>query len=199
MLINSINKCIQQSFLTTSLKNISSKSWAALAILAFSSFVIGRKYSCFFARKVVALWNKNESLTTTKVNQVASSVGLDKKPFEIILDQWTKEDPARIQAQKKILEFSSTYSEETHLSLVGLDLTALPNIFHLEPFLSKLKQLDLSKNSLTSLPESFSNLHTLTTLNLSKNSLTRLPESFSNLRALTTLNLSENSEPVFTV
>jgi hypothetical protein len=87
MLINSINKFIQQSFLTIPLKIVSSAGWVALAILTSPSFLIGREYSCFFARKAVAIWNKNESSTTTKVNQVASSINLDKNSFEEILDQ----------------------------------------------------------------------------------------------------------------
>ncbi|MGL5626067.1 MAG: NEL-type E3 ubiquitin ligase domain-containing protein [Candidatus Rhabdochlamydia sp.] len=193
MSINSINKFIQQTFLTIPLKIVQSASWAVLAILAFPSFVINRKYYCFFAKKAVAIWNKNESSTTSKVNQVASSITLDKNSVEAILDQWTKnwwgtKNPNRILAQQEFLKFF--YNEETHLNLANFNLTSLPDIFHFEQFSSKLKQLTLKDNQLKKLPESFGNLQALTTLNLSCcDQFKSLPESFGNLEALTTLNL----------
>ncbi len=187
MLTNSINKFIQKSFLTTSLKVVQSASWIILAILAFPSFLIDGKHSCFFAKKAVAIWNKNESLTTTKVNQVVSSISSKENSFLEILDQWTKEDPIRTKAKQRILEFFS--SKETRLNLSSLGLTSLPDIFHFEPFANKLKHLNLNDNLLKSLPESFGNLQALTILNLIKNPLKSLPESFGNLQALTDLYL----------
>lgn len=60
--------------------------------------------------------------------------------------------------------------------------TAFPN----------LKFLDLSKNSLTELPDKIEKLEKLETLNLSKNRLTTLPESIGNLRSLKLLNVNQN-------
>ncbi|NEN91108.1 MAG: hypothetical protein F6K48_20255, partial [Okeania sp. SIO3H1] len=57
---------------------------------------------------------------------------------------------------------------------------------------NKLKELDLSGNTLTTLPESITKLTNLTTLDLSDNKLIELPESISQLTNLTTLDLSDN-------
>ena len=59
-------------------------------------------------------------------------------------------------------------------------------------FQNGIHPLDLADNQLTSLPESFSNLYTLTNLDLAGNRLTSLPESFGNLYTLTNLYLANN-------
>ncbi|KAG7099540.1 hypothetical protein E1B28_001374 [Marasmius oreades] len=55
-----------------------------------------------------------------------------------------------------------------------------------------LKVIDLHKNKLTSLPESFGDLTALTTLDLSHNNLSSLPTNLFSLPELVTLNISHN-------
>ena len=56
----------------------------------------------------------------------------------------------------------------------------------------QLKELDLSFNQLTTLPEAIGSLQHLTTVNLRNNQLTRLPETIHRLQQLTTLDLEAN-------
>ena len=58
---------------------------------------------------------------------------------------------------------------------------------------AKLKLLDLRKNQLTTLPESFGELAELKRLDLGKNQLTTLPESFGKLAKLKHLGPGHNN------
>ncbi|MDD3144803.1 MAG: leucine-rich repeat domain-containing protein [Candidatus Gracilibacteria bacterium] len=66
--------------------------------------------------------------------------------------------------------------------------TIIPEIFTLNSF----NYLDLSDNSLTSIPVEIGNLTNLTVLYLNSNNLTTLPTQIGNLSNLTNLNLSSN-------
>jgi len=59
-------------------------------------------------------------------------------------------------------------------------------------FMPNLLSLDLSNNSLTSLPDDISSLTSLKTFRCAGNQLTVLPESFAKLEAIETLDLSNN-------
>ncbi len=78
------------------------------------------------------------------------------------------------------------------LNLSRNELTSLPESFG---NLTSLQVLNLSRNNLTSLPESFGNLTSLQQLHLRDNKLTSFPESFENLRSLRFLDLTDNNIP----
>ncbi len=76
------------------------------------------------------------------------------------------------------------------LILVGNKISSLPK-GNLQQF-SKLKELDLSDNCISQLPEEISTLSRLSTLRLSGNSLESLPECLSKLKHLRILDASSN-------
>ncbi|KIM80462.1 hypothetical protein PILCRDRAFT_822568 [Piloderma croceum F 1598] len=80
------------------------------------------------------------------------------------------------------------------------DLTVLKawnnEIVEIQPEISlfgSLKTVDLHKNKLVALPESFADLSVLTTLDLSQNALTSLPTKLFALPSLAILNISHNA------
>ena len=75
------------------------------------------------------------------------------------------------------------------LELTGNSLKTIPSEIS---NLTSLHNLILDENMLTALPESLTNLNSLEQLDLTVNKLTMLPEDFGNLRNLTVLNLSNN-------
>ncbi|KAF9011860.1 hypothetical protein BDQ17DRAFT_1272237 [Cyathus striatus] len=69
----------------------------------------------------------------------------------------------------------------------------ITEIQHEISLFGSLKTVDLHKNKLTSLPDTFVDLMALTVLDLSHNSLTSLPANLFALPELTTLNISHNT------
>lgn len=110
------------------------------------------------------------------------------------VDKWVKRqsnlDKARI-AQQSIIRFLED-ENQMELSLVGLDLSSLPNIFGANDFVTRLQKLNLAHNQLETLPRSIGKLQSLQSLSLSFNQLTVLPESIFNLENLQTLGLIDN-------
>ena len=131
--------------------------------------------------------------SSLEIEALESIRRVETELFEKNLTDWCNEKQGseeydyRLAAAKKIRECYS--SGGTTLDLSGCGLTSLPDSFG---NLRSLTTLDLGSNKLTSLPDSFGNLQSLTTLDLRRNKLTSLPDSFGNLRSLTTLNLSGN-------
>lgn len=77
------------------------------------------------------------------------------------------------------------------LDLCGSNLPHLPeSMFNFTP---NMRRLDVSKNSLTSLPDTIANLRMLEELNVSKNSLGELPQYLSLLPELTVLDAHANN------
>jgi hypothetical protein len=117
---------------------------------------------------------------------------VDLEDCSRILDLWIINGPKgelRLEAVKRIRNFLNNPGQST-LNLCGLKLTELPpELFKIPDLVNRLKDLDLSYNQLTQLPDTFGNLSQLTTLNLVRNELTQLPDTFGNLRQLTKLNL----------
>eukprot|EP01127_Copromyxa_protea_P004346 TRINITY_DN14212_c0_g1_i1.p1 TRINITY_DN14212_c0_g1~~TRINITY_DN14212_c0_g1_i1.p1 ORF type:complete len:355 (-),score=73.25 TRINITY_DN14212_c0_g1_i1:53-1024(-) len=95
---------------------------------------------------------------------------------------------------KEILKQTITSAQEneiSHLSLYKKSIKALPE----EIGNLTLDHLDLSNNTLTSLPSTFSQLVNLTILNLSVNKLSSFPECILSLTKLKSLDLQHNSLP----
>jgi Leucine-rich repeat (LRR) protein len=118
---------------------------------------------------------------------------IDESSFKEIIDQWVKRE-ANLEAGYKLIEFFSTQAPtgEDKLVLSNLNLTSLPDIFHLKPFQSNLRRLVLNANKLTKLPESIGELQNLKKLVLTNNQLDKLLESFKRLQALRRLDLDTN-------
>ncbi|KAI3388868.1 hypothetical protein SNEBB_005857 [Seison nebaliae] len=94
---------------------------------------------------------------------------------------------------------SSKKHVSTFQNFSSMNLSQIPEQIFVEPM--KIVKLDLSNNTLSSIPNEFMSLLNLEELNLAKNSIkvksandyTTIPESFSNLKKLKILNLSENN------
>jgi Leucine-rich repeat (LRR) protein len=107
--------------------------------------------------------------------------------------EWTVEQEdeieQRIEARNRILCFKNNTA--VRLDLADLNLTSLPDIFHLPPFKERLQEFYLQNNRLTTLPESISHLKNLETLGLDTNALTEIP-NLSGLPGLKYLTLKYN-------
>ena len=79
-----------------------------------------------------------------------------------------------------------------HIHCTFMSLWSLGNLAIWPEKIAQIAKLSLEFNELTTLPESFENLTTLTDLRLGGNQLTTLPKSIGNLTNLTTLNLYSN-------
>ena len=90
---------------------------------------------------------------------------------------------------KKTVGFFCQDNHVLKLSLPNLDLESIPNSIGV---LQDLVYLDLRKNNLRSLPESFSKLKHLKELHLEDNSFQTIPASVGNLKCLAALYLRSN-------
>ena len=103
-------------------------------------------------------------------------------------------DPATEKALRRIWKARKSGAKELNLS--GNQLSTLPEaISQLSQAigqLSQLQELDLSGNQLSTLPQAISQLSQLQKLNLSHNQLSTLPEAIGQLSQLQGLNLSNN-------
>ncbi|QZA58427.1 leucine-rich repeat domain-containing protein [Candidatus Rhabdochlamydia porcellionis] len=117
-----------------------------------------------------------------------------KQQLDHVLNQWIEKslsEENQIEVKKRVFDFFNN-STKKNLNLSNLNLSSLPDIFNISCFCHRLKQLDLSKNQLTTLPDTFGNLSQLTELDLSTNQLTTLPDTFGNLAQLIWLDLNTN-------
>lgn len=108
-----------------------------------------------------------------------------------IIDDWEWKNENTVS---RMLGAGNTFlrwfeNPEGCLCLQRLALTSLPDIFHLEPFKSKIDTLDLGHIQLADLPESFTCLHNLRFLSLRYTQLKDLPASFGKLTKLQHLDL----------
>ncbi|QZA59212.1 leucine-rich repeat domain-containing protein [Candidatus Rhabdochlamydia porcellionis] len=146
------------------------------------------------ALKLKIIHINNKTLTTLFDILTYRSILTQKQQLDHALNQWIEESPSeenQIEAKKRILDFFNN-STKQNLNLSSLNLSSLPNIFNISCFCYRLKQLDLSENQLTTLPDTFGNLSQLTSLSLNINQLTTLPDTFGNLSQLTSLSLNIN-------
>ncbi|MBS0652205.1 MAG: leucine-rich repeat domain-containing protein [Verrucomicrobia bacterium] len=131
-----------------------------------------------------------------------------------IIDEWSEwgNDP---HAKEALIQFINNPTQ-TILDLSGTQIHLLPEIFHLEPFVSRLKEFSASHCDLLFLPDSMHVLQPLTRMDISYNpsfnafqesigqltnlkilkadhcNLISLPKSIGDLRALTYLYLANN-------
>jgi internalin A len=88
-----------------------------------------------------------------------------------------------------LTSLSSLVELDIAANKVGLSNESVQRISELV----SLKSLDLSSNSIVSIPEDFGKLVNLESLDLSGNSISDLPRSFANLKSLKTLRLDGNN------
>lgn len=88
------------------------------------------------------------------------------------------------------LVFNYRYKRVTSLSMSNVDLSTIGK--HLYFSLPNLRFLNLSKNSIVLLPDSFSNFIHLEVCDLSNNQILTVPECFKNLKNLKKLLLNNN-------
>ncbi|KAK0205057.1 hypothetical protein DFS33DRAFT_1258549 [Desarmillaria ectypa] len=87
---------------------------------------------------------------------------------------------------------SPAWFEGQDLRVLKAGNNAIEEIQHEISMFGSLKVVDLHKNKLLSLPDTFGDLSSLTTLDLSHNSLSALPPTIFSLPELATLNLAHN-------
>jgi len=130
------------------------------------------------------------------------------------IDEWSDlgNDP---HATEALIRFINN-PHQTILDLSGTKIHSLPEIFHLEPFVSRLKEFRASHCDLMFLPDSLGTLQSLTRIDISHNpnfnafhesigrltnlkilkadncNLASIPQSIGNLRALTHIYLANN-------
>ncbi len=122
---------------------------------------------------------------------------IDEKTTIIILNDWVNESnipaqqEAREEAQSIIIDCINNKSSELDLENIGLD--ALPPFDRIYKQLAHVTMISLSGNQLTELPDNaFAGLPNLKELNLSRNRLTTLSEAFEELTNLQILLLDGN-------
>ena len=125
-----------------------------------------------------------------------SRTHLSPSEIEDIVDEWVSEDVSgeecRLEAEIRIMKFFKDPPIDGQLDLSELNLSSLPQIFHVDVFTTRLIDLDLSFNKLQSLPEQIGVLWALQNLYVQGNQLQFLPEWIGQLRELKTLNISGN-------
>lgn len=102
----------------------------------------------------------------------------DLPTIEKFLDRWVVQSPKdwnRPVVKDEIMRFLKD-EKQIKLNVSGINLTELPGLFHLNAFLNRLENLDLSNNQLTALPTAIAKLPNLIQLVLKGNKLlTTLP------------------------
>lgn len=116
--------------------------------------------------------------------------------FEIeqILSIWEREgEPGELksQAKNRVINFLRN-TQENELSFNGLGLKSLPPIFDYPPLVSRLRNLILSYNDLSLLPEEIGLLENLIHLSVDNNRLTVLSKQIGYLQNLEYLSLNNN-------
>lgn len=116
-------------------------------------------------------------------NTLSSYPCLETNRILTCVNRWLETEPTT-ERLKKIAqtEFTRFLSEKekTNIDLQDLNLSSIPDIWNSPLFTERLFFLNLSKNSLTTLPSSVGNLINLKKLNLSYNpNLMSLPEEAS--------------------
>ncbi len=107
------------------------------------------------------------------------------------LDTWRMNGGASHLAVEEITNFFANHYK-TYLDLSYFSLTNFSPILTTIPLTSRLTDLNLSNNQLSSLPSEISYLENLNGLDLHNNQLSSLPFQFGSLKKLCYLNLSKN-------
>ena len=182
--VRQITRIIQKKLIASPLQHLI-YAVTRVFFIVFSDPSLSKNYSS----KLFFKWISPEGFSIFHLDPALGAT------VEAALDSWMEEASENERssykkAKEQIMEFC--YSGNNILDFSDLQLHSLPDIFHLKPFPSKLKILDLRNNQLVTLPESFGNLQELIMLNLDGNRLTTLPESFGNLQELEDLSLNGN-------
>jgi hypothetical protein len=120
-----------------------------------------------------------------------------QKNIQRILRDWAAEDPKTLpigESRERALELISDYLKNptSMLSVNGLFLSSLPDIFDAEPFVEDLEFIRLNSNHLKELPPSFFAMKNLKAIWIHDNYLEGFQSSFSNFPDLVVFCVSNN-------
>lgn len=99
-----------------------------------------------------------------------------------------------VLSSKKLVDLPEDFGFHfVNLTRLDLSKNSLTTVPHSLKFISSLKQLFLNENSFFYLPPTITEIQNLTELNLANNSMTSVPDSLANLDSLQVLNLAYNN------
>ncbi|KAF8257222.1 hypothetical protein EI94DRAFT_1632919 [Lactarius quietus] len=104
-----------------------------------------------------------------------------------------EEPPLPEKPSRRATSNSTTWYDQQDLTFLRARNNQIVEIQHEISLFGSLKTIDLQRNRLASLPESFADLTSLVNLDLSHNALTSLPEQFFSLPSLSVVDISHNS------
>jgi hypothetical protein len=131
-----------------------------------------------------------------RLSSLSISCPSEKNPRKMLRD-WVAQDPKTLaigESRERALEVLSDYVKKPTfmLSIEGLFLTSLPDIFDADPFAQHVEFIRLNSNQLKELPPSFFAMKNLKAIWIQDNYLESFEGSFSNFPGLVAFCASNN-------
>ncbi|KAG5652205.1 hypothetical protein H0H81_005826 [Sphagnurus paluster] len=144
---------------------------------------------------ILGRWSVRETIDRARSTALFEvHLGITPDPLKSVPDEPVLPPSAPSEAPRRGgKKDNPAWFEAQDLTILKIWNNEIEEVQHEISLFGSLKIVDLHKNNLVSLPQSFGDLTSLTTLDLSHNALTSLPSNIFALPELTTLNLSHNS------